>query len=163
MKISGLRRFCAVAALWGTFVVGAQAQYIWVDENGRKQYSDLPPPPSIPDSRILRQPDAWMPAAPASGPQAEPGKPAVPTLAERDAEFRKRRAERAEQEKKAQEEARVAAENKRHCERVRQHQKALESGVRMVRRDANGEQAFLDDADRKRELREARQVLAECK
>lgn len=161
MKKRDLRHAISFAALCAAFAAGAQAQYVWLDENGRKQYSDLPPPPSVPDRHILKRPGTTT--LPASPTQAEQDKPPAPTLAERDAEFRKRRAEKAEQEKKAREEARVAAENRKRCERLREYQGALESGVRMARRKADGEREIIDDAERKRELQETRRMLAECK
>lgn len=158
-------RIAVAAGLLLTGLAGAaHAQYVWLDEKGRKQYSDMPPPASVPDSRIVKHPGMRPRTEPVAAASKEDVVPApAPTLAERDAEFRKRRAEREEQEKKAAEEARVAAENKKRCEQVRDYQRALASGERIVRRDKNGEQQFIGDEERARELRDAKRMLEDCK
>ena len=85
----------------------AQAQFVWVAPNGTRHYSDQPPPPGTPPSRILKAPGlpavslqlASAPAAKAApetsaaAPAAVPVQPAEkpkgpPTLAEREADFR---------------------------------------------------------------------------
>lgn len=143
----------------------ALAQYVWLDEKGTKQFSDMPPPSSVPRSRILKQPGSAPPAAtqetgeekPAAAPKSEP------TLAEKNAEFRKRRSEQAEKEKKAAEEAARTAQNAKNCERAQEYQRSLESGERIFRTDKNGERAYLSDEQRAQEARDNRRVLAECK
>src|SRR6478672_9066490 len=90
--------------------VQAAAQYVWTNENGVRQYSDRPPPASVPDSRIIRgknMPAAMLSSAPSSSPSANAAlapsavvRPAAPSLAERNADFNKRRKEQAENEKK---------------------------------------------------------------
>jgi hypothetical protein len=140
----------------------AHAQYVWLDEKGVKQFSDMPPPSSIPASRILKQPGVSMPAAAPVASSSPEAKPQV-TTAEKNAEFRKRQTERAEKEKKAAEEAKVASEKARNCERAQEYHRALESGERISRTDKNGERSFLSDEQRAREVRESRRVLDECK
>lgn len=52
-------RRCLGAALFvaaGAIALPAQAQYVWLDARGVRQFSDRPPPPSVPDSRILKGP-----------------------------------------------------------------------------------------------------------
>lgn len=165
MKTCDFRLVVALGMLLASLAGGAHGQYVWLDEQGRKQYSDLPPPPSVPESRILKQPGSAPASAPAPTPAGGQQKTesAPPSLAEREAEFRKRRAEKAEQEKKAAEEARVTAENKKRCERLREYQQALESGERLARRDKNGERQFMSDEERARELRDAKRTLTDCK
>jgi hypothetical protein len=156
----------------------AYAQYSWLDENGRKQYSDQPPPASVPQSRILKEPRGAVKRAPAAGTSAPdaadaasatPGSTTLPaasgpaTTADRNAEFNKRRIERAEKEKKAEEQEKLAAEKKRNCERAREYQRGLENGDRLVRTDKNGERAFLTDEQRERELKETRRILEDCR
>lgn len=145
--------------------VTATAQYIWLDEKGTKHFSDMPPPSSVPGSRILKRPGG-APATPQETQEnKEPAAPAKtePSVAEKNAEFRKRRQEQAEKEKKAAEEAARAAENAKNCERAREYQRALDSGERIVRTDKNGERSFLSDEQRTQEARDTRRVLAECK
>lgn len=162
-----LRRLAASAIV--SIMLGmagaAAAQYVWLDEQGIKQFSDMPPPASVPANRILKQPkDAQAPtSAPADhAANVAPGKPEM-TVAEKNADYRKRMAEQAEKEKKAADEARVAAEKTKQCDRAREYIRTLESGARIARVDQNGERAYLTDEQRERELRDARQVLTNCK
>jgi hypothetical protein len=49
----------ALAALIGLAVtLPAAAQWKWRDQRGQTQYSDLPPPPGVPESDILQRPAA---------------------------------------------------------------------------------------------------------
>jgi len=147
------------------FPPAALAQYVWLDEKGTKQFSDMPPPPSVPRNRILKQPGGTLPAAPQEAGDVKPPAPAKaePTLAEKNAEFRKRRSEQAEKEKKAAEEAARAADNAKNCERARDYQRLLDSGERIVRTDKNGERSYLSDEQRTQESRDNKRNLADCK
>jgi hypothetical protein len=142
----------------------AFAQYVWLDERGGKQYSDRPPPSSVPASRILKQPGGVRPdAAPAAESQPAPATTTASSIAEQNAEFRKRKTEQAEKDKKAADEAKAATDKSKNCERAREYQHSLESGVRIARTDAAGERSFLTDEQRERELRETRRILNDCK
>lgn len=164
-----LKSIFAIAALAAgcTLTGAASAQYAWIDGNGVKQYSDLPPPSSVPAASILKTPATRAPVAAAApsengaGTTADKPKAAL-TTAEKNAEFVKRRAEQAEQEKKAAEQARVAAEKTKNCDRARQYQKTLASGVRLVSTDKTGERVYLDEAQRTQEEREVKNMLKEC-
>jgi hypothetical protein len=147
---------------------GALAQHVWLNDKGIKQYSDMPPPPGTPASRVLQSPGSRAaapapPAAPAA-PAASTAVPAAaPSVAERNAAFEKRRIEQAEQETKAGEQARLAADNARNCEQARAYQRTLASGERIAKLDKNGERAYLSDQDRAQEMATAQRVLAQCK
>lgn len=161
-----LNLLAATLVLAGLFSpVTAAAQYVWLDEKGTKHFSDMPPPPSVPRGRILKQPGGAPPAAPQESVEEKPATPAKPepTLAEKNAEFRKRKAEQAEKEKKAAEEAVRAADNAKNCERAREYQRSLDSGERIVRTDKNGERAYLSDEQRARESRDNRRIIDDCK
>jgi len=144
----------------------AFAQWAWKDSAGRTVFSDQPPPASVKQDQILRQPAGGVisipgPAAPAPGaaPQGS-AKPAAPkTLAEREQEFRKRQQERSEAEKKEAAEQALAARRKDDCARARGYLRQLEDGVRIVRTDAQGNREFLDDAQRSAEMARAREVI----
>src|SRR5690606_38465461 len=98
MRFPSLRHVLAFGLLTAAFAAGAHAQYVWLNENGRKHYSDMPPPPSVPQERILKQTGRHPSAAPAPAKAGAETGEATPNLAERDAEFRRRRLEKAEQE-----------------------------------------------------------------
>lgn len=171
MKSHGWKSATIVsAALAGAILSSAAfAQYAWVGDNGVRQYSDRPPPSSVPPQRILKAPGK---AAPASAAQAEAPagpaetqatrQPAPPTLAQRNADFQKRRIAQAEQAGKAAEQEGLAAERARGCEQARAYQRTLESGARIARTDKNGERAFLSDGERAQEAAQTRRLLNQC-
>lgn len=162
-----------VAAL--SFATAALAQYVWLDEKGVKQFSDMPPPASVPQNRILKQPAAAAPAQTqgavaadkigAQGDAAAGGvKSKLPmTTTEKNTDFLKRRNEQAEKEKKAADEAKRKADSAQDCERARGYARSLEAGERVVRTDKSGERAYLSDEERARDLQDARRTLANCK
>lgn len=152
--------FCAVA----------HAQYVWIDDKGNKQFSDLPPPKTVPKDKILKAPGgakaAQAPAADdkaASASQAAPKLEKPVTLATKNEDFNKRRAEQAEKDKKAEQEKTAADDKAKNCERARNYQQSLNSGARLSRTDKNGERSFLSDAERQQELDSAKKALADCK
>lgn len=150
----------ALATLLSSACCAALAQYVWMDANGVKQYSDVPPPASVPASRILKTPGlaAAQPVAPA--PDASPS--AAPSLAEREAEFQKRRAAAEEKRRAEEQQARMETTRKSVCEAARAQKRALGSGERLWRLDASGERRYLDDADRAAQLREVQRTLEAC-
>jgi hypothetical protein len=171
VKPSVFRRIAAAAVplMAIGLAVPAFAQYVWLNEKGVKQYSDMPPPPSIPTSRILKQPSGSAPPS-ANGETSAPvqAEPAATTksqmtTAERNADFRKRHAEQVEKEKKAAEQAKAAAEKAKNCQRAREYQNALASGGRITHTDQNGERSFLTDDQRAQEMQDVNRVLQQCK
>ncbi|MDB5840725.1 MAG: hypothetical protein JWQ23_2677 [Herminiimonas sp.] len=166
----------AVVALAAVALTGpASAQYMWLGENGVKQYSDIPPPSSVPKSRILKQPGQASPqalqtnnTAPAEADaEKDTGSPAAKeqaamTTAQRNAEYNKRRIEQAEKDKKAADEQKLAGERARTCDQARAYQRSLESGERLARMDRNGERFFLNDAQRAQEAAETKRILGDC-
>lgn len=161
MKRIQCKHLVVMAALLAS--TAAFAQYAWLDERGVKQFSDRPPPPSVPASRILKQPGGVrQDAAPAIDSEPAAAKTEL-SVAEQNAEFRKRKAEQAEKEKKAADEAKAATDKSKNCDRAREYQRTLESGVRIARTDNAGERNFLTDEQRERELRDTRRILNDCK
>ena len=99
-----------------------------------------------------------------SGP-APGATPKSKSLAEREADFRKRQTEKAEAESKQQKDTAEAAQRKRACEEARNYLAGLEAGARVTRVDPKtGERVFLEDAARAAEIARAREsVQANCK
>ena len=165
------RRWAALfgAIVAGTYVTGVAAQWSWKEDNGRVVYSDRPPPPEIKASQILRQPTIQAPAPQPAVPgttgdpaKAADGKPAASgpkTIAERDMEFRKRQQERADAERKAQDEQQKSTAKAAECERARGYLRSLEDGMRIARTDASGNREFLDDAERAQETERTRKMV----
>jgi hypothetical protein len=146
----------------------AQAQYAWINANGNREYSDRPPPPSTPRSKILKAPhgspllleaDAAL-ADEARQPEKKKG---PPTLAERDADFRKRQKERGEQEQKSGEEAQRKQAVAENCASARQYKAQLESGIRIADTTAQGERAYISDEERAKRLAGTNRILEGCR
>ena len=152
----------------------SHAQYMWLDEKGLKQLSDQPPPPSVPQSRILKQPRGQggaLPAAPAATPVAgdeatpqapEPKVKRPPTLADRNADFAKRKAESQAAEQKASEESTRKAEIASNCAAARSDKAALDSGSRISQYDKDGQRSFLSDEQRAERSKRNQKIIADC-
>lgn len=169
---------CAVPAL-------ALAQWQWVDKDGRKVFSDRPPPQDVPAARILKQPGqraaaAETPAVPAEA--APPGtaatttaKAAAPAAAASGSVPKLTGKDKALEEKKKQQDAEAAAKKKaeeekyaqakaENCVVVKRNRAAYESGVRIARTNAKGETEYLDDAQRAAETKRLDAIIArDCK
>ncbi len=156
---------CALPAL-------ASAQWQWLDKDGRKVFSDRPPPADIAANRILKQPGmravdpAVAAAAAASAPAANgPGAASAPSApkvsgVDKDLEARKKQAEAAEAAKKKAEEEQQAKVRADNCTRARDARKTYESGVRIARTNAKGEREFIDDNQRKAEMGRLDAIIA---
>jgi hypothetical protein len=138
----------------------ALAQYSWIDDHGTRVFSDRPPPPGTPPSRILKAPRG---AASTEAAPAETTKSTAPTLADRDADFRKRAAERDTDEHKAADEAQRNADNAAQCAAARRSETALTSGARVTDVDDKGERVVVTDDEKARRLAQVRRVLAGCR
>jgi len=141
----------------------------WRDASGRMVYSDLPPPPSVPASQILRAPTPatsaeQSTAAPAQAvgqpAAAAPAAAAPRSWAEKEQDFRKRAADREEAERKQREEREQTARAARACQDARSALRTLESGMRVSTIDATGERQVIDEAERARRMDAARQEIA---
>jgi hypothetical protein len=90
--------------------------------------------------------------APAAGQQK--------SLAEREAEFRKRRTEGAEAQQKADAKAAEDAQKRANCEQARTYLRSIQEGQRISRTDPKtGERVFLEDPDRPAETARAQSAV----
>ena len=100
--------------------------------------------------------------ASATGIRNEPSSSATPpgrTLAEQEADFRKRRAESQAAKEKTEKAETDAANRSDACTRARAYLKALESGQRVARTDpTTGERRFLEDTEYANEIAVARRA-----
>jgi hypothetical protein len=147
------------------------AQWQWIDKDGRKVFSDQPPPSDIPAKSILRQPGAgkssWVaPAEATSAPQAAKAAANAPKLSGKDKELeeKKKQADAAEAEKKKERDDEIAKARADSCERAKHAKATFDSGIRITRLNKQGEQEFLDDNARAAEYKRLEGVIAsECK
>jgi hypothetical protein len=166
---------CALLALSvsGLMSTPAQAQWKWRDKNDRVQYSDLPPPSSVPESAILQRPQGasrrggapqfMAPAASAASSPALPASGPVRT-ADPELEAKRKKAEQDEAAKRKVEESKLAAAQAENCSRARAQLRMMESGMRVAQVNAKGEREIMDDKARADETKRARDMIAsDCK
>ncbi len=161
--------FCALP-------LAAQAQWQWVDGQGKKVFSDQPPPIEVPEKNILRRPGgnaAARPAAPAaaaaaaageSAASASPAAAAKPSGVDKELEEKTRKAEEAEKAKRVAEEQRVAKVRADNCARARQGKATFDSGMRVARLNDKGEREVMDDQARAKEQARLQAIIdSDCK
>lgn len=140
-----------------------QAQFVWVDAKGVKQFSDRPPPEGTPQKNILKarkmSTASDIVTAPAVAAPVAPPKATPPSLADREAEYRKRKTDQAEMEKKAGIEAENAKIKASACAAARQNKTQLDTGAPI--RDTNEERSWLDDRQRGERKAIANKTIAE--
>jgi len=149
----------------------AQAQlYKWVDENGRTQYSDRPPPAGIKGELVTKgrvSPSAAQPAAAPGAPAAaasNKGGAAAANPAGRELEFQKRRISAEEAQKEVEKKAKEQQAKQENCDIARARLKSLEDGGRILKYDKVGERQYLSDEEIEKEKGPARQRVEQtCK
>ena len=157
----------------------AFAQWQWLDESGRKTYSDRPPPAHIPEKNILKQPPGSnvrlptivLPKAdvPGVAPNSETAA-AVPSEAsavpvQPTAEELKRQKEEAAQKaveaaKRAEENARIALQRQENCNRAQASLRTLQSDVPLAEIGTDGQQTVMSDAKRQQSIQRAQGIVA---
>ncbi len=154
---------------------GAHAQIMkCIGKDGRVEFANVCPPgtqqqaTSVSGKSETRAPTpvAAKDGAKDAGKDAKDKDKAAPkTLAERDAEFRKRLADQKAAEDEAAKKSANAADRRRACESAQSNLQALKSRQRLFRIDPKtGERVFYEDADYKRELPIMERNVAEfCK
>lgn len=128
--------------------------YKCVGSSGSVEYASVCPPGT-------RQENTGIRNVPGAANAAAPHK----SLAERDAEFRKRQMEEQAAATKQEQKSAENAQRQRSCDSARSYLASLQSGARIARTDPKtGERVFLEDKDYARETADAqRAVAANCK
>jgi hypothetical protein len=120
----------------------AAALYKWTDAQGHVVYSDQPPPPGIASAQLKAPP-----------PPADPT--AAKTLAQREADFRKRQTDQAQATAKADQAQAAAATLAQNCARAASNLRQLaDTGRAVVTYDKGGKSEspeVMSDAARKSE------------
>jgi len=165
-----LLRAASAGALLLAVLAPAHAQYSWLDAKGTRVFSDRPPPPGTPAARILKAPRAA--AAPPYGapentappPAAAAPKPARPSIAEQEADFKKRATERQQAEHKAGQELQRKADQDARCKSLQREQATMAAGTRLSEFDEKGERRYIAAAERAARLEQARNAqMTECR
>ncbi len=124
------------------------------DAKGAKTIAQFCPPGTVRENKLMK---GGAGPGPTSGSNAAaPAK----SLAERDAEFKKRALERQEAEKKDEKAQADAKESERNCLDARAQLRALQDGQRIARTDPRtGERIVLEDKDRPGEIAAAQKSV----
>lgn len=147
--------------------VAVQAQvYKCVDAAGKVVYEQLPCPKGARSTALSRSAPAapaqdaakGVPAQDAGKADAAKGPPAQKSPAQLDEEFRKRRQQQADADKKNAEKQAQAQDKQENCKAARLQLANLESGTRQMRVNENGERYFLDDGQIEQEKARARRI-----
>ena len=171
MNFKRLLMLCCVCAL----PLAASAQWQWMDRDGKKVFSDQPPPIDVPEKNIVRRPGSPSarssfapgpadPAAAGSEPARAPASAARPTGVDKELEEKARKAEEAEKAKQAAEAQKVAKAKADNCNRARQGKATFDSGMRVARLNAQGEREVMDDKARAVEQQRLQSIIdSDCK
>jgi hypothetical protein len=172
MNVRWLRLLCAGALTLSSLTsLLAHAQYSWIDEKGSRVFSDRPPPPGTPASRILKSPGGLAPAAPLpaagagsdAGTSAGAAKAAVPDWKLREEDYKKRSEVRAkEEETERVVAARNRSEHAADCEWARGTITQLDRVRRLEWTNKQGKREVMSDEDRNAERARAQKILQSC-
>jgi hypothetical protein len=147
----------------------ASAQWQWIDKDGHKVFSDRAPPAEVLDKNILKRPGGRVPPAtpPADGVDdgASPPVPvspaaSKPTGLDKELEAKRKQALVAEQAKRKVEEEQNLKAKIENCARAKQAKVTFDSGARIGRINASGQQEIMDDATRADEMRRIQSIIA---
>ncbi|MDO8274283.1 MAG: DUF4124 domain-containing protein [Serpentinimonas sp.] len=149
-----------------TLLLAAAAQaaptWVWLDENGRRVASDMPPPATVPDQRILRRPAASVSTAAPTASPAAPAAPAATATPPRPAPATGAAAGRLTDEQLRQQveqrNAQIRADN---CQRARASLESLQAGASQPLYMVNeqGQRVTLDEAMKRAETVRLRQIV----
>lgn len=160
-----IRNAMVLGVIWAASL-SAMAQWQWVDKDGRKVYSDRPPPADVPEQSILKHPGyrggsgnppAAAPAAAAST-TANTASPR-PSGKDRELEEKKKQAEQQEAAQKKAEEERYQKTRAENCARARQAKATIDTGGRIATIDKSGERVIMDDNARAAESKRLQGVI----
>lgn len=151
-----MKTLLAILAV-ATLPLTAHAQIMkCVGAGGRIEFATSCPPGTKAENTGIRNSPGAAPAVPATQQKS---------LAERDADFRKRSMEQQEAAKKGEEKNQQTADQKQNCESAKSYLASLQSGNRIGKTDpVTGERIFLEDNERASEMARAqRGVESSCK
>ncbi len=151
-----MKTVIAVAVLIAAFPAGSAQMLKCIGKDGKVEYAaQCPPGTKEQQTGIRNEPGAIKSAPPAQ----------QKSLAEREADFRKRQTEGAEARKKDEEKAAETAQNRDACLNAKANLAALQEGHRVTTVDPKtGERVFVEDAQRPAEIARAQGLVTNnCK
>lgn len=170
---------CLFLLVLGLLPLGSSAQWAWTDKDGRQVFSDRAPPAGVPDKNIFKRPGRAASQIPpdtsANAAAADPAtKASSPALAgplgakvagvDKELAERKKKEEQTQAALRKADEERISKAKADNCERARQAQKGLESGIRLSQINSQGEREVMDDAARAVEAKRIQSIVdSDCK
>lgn len=128
----------------------------WVDEQGQVHYSDRLPPPEVKPKTLREDSNAQD--------SASSGASATKTIAEREAELKKEKAEKQSAADKAAQKKAAEDALRANCATAQENLRSLQSGVRILEVNANGERSYIDDSQRQQRIDTSQQdIKTYCK
>lgn len=161
--------------------VNAWAQWQWLDETGRKTFSDRPPPAHIPDKNVLQRPAAASARAPvialpkADVPAEEQATPAdaanaqanqaaqapsTPSTEELKRQKEEAAQKAAEQAQQAKERAQLIQQRQENCNRANAALRTLQSDVPLAQIGPDGQPTTMSAEKRQQDIQRAQSVIA---
>jgi len=170
---------CLLFLVLGLLPLSANAQWAWTDKDGRKVFSDRAPPAGVPDKSIFKRPGSGTrlidqdlsTANTADEPASKPSEPSRPGASspkasgvDKELAERKKKDEQAQAALRKAEEDRISMVKADNCQRAKQAQKSMDSGVRIGRINSQGEREIMDDAARAAESKRIQSIVdSDCK
>ena len=158
-----------IAMLMALCSVAAQAQILkCVGKDGKIEFATSCPAGTKQQDTGVSSKPAAVPAAAkgdAAGKEGAAKSATAPTLADRDAEFRKRQADQKEAAAKSEQKSAEAQEQQRTCDAAKSNLQTLKDRQRMYRTDPKtGERVNFEEADYLREIPVTERLVAQnCK
>ena len=147
--------FLSLALVSGT----CSAQWLWIDANGTKVYSDQPPPSNIPDKNVLKKPNSFGPTsleqtqtAIATDKKETKNASTTASSATSSADAKLLEAQKAQAEKQ-----KIAKADR--CKNAKKDLVALNSGVRISSFNDKGEREYMDDKKRAEEVKAKQKTI----
>jgi hypothetical protein len=175
-KNASIFRSLLLSALLAALLPLANAQWSWKDKDGRRIFSDQPPPTSVPDKDILKRPAGARAPSPApvadtptpgaatgtaAGTIAAPSAPG-PKVSGKDPELEKKKkeADAKEAATKKAEADKLAAQRKENCDRAKRSKASFDSGIRISTTNAQGEREIMSDSARAAETKRIQDIIS---
>jgi hypothetical protein len=147
---------CFLAGLACLVTLEVSAHWQWIDKDGRKVYSDRPPPSEIPEKDILQRPPVTSTAVVL---QSSASAPLRPSGIDKDLAEQKKKAEEAELGKRKAEEENIAKTKAENCERAKRAKASFDSGRVIARPNEKGEPEILDAKTRAAEVNRLQAII----
>lgn len=142
--------------------LSAFAQWKWIDAKGVVQYSDLPPPASVSQDKILKRPAGAPAAVPTSTILSDQNVQKKEELKEQEElDKRVKEQEAAEKEEADRKKKEEEKQKKEACKNAKKALDTFETGQRIRQKNKNGEYEYLDDKGIQQKRKQTKDFIKE--